>query len=96
MVTYFTTGENHLAKYGIHFIDFSNSNNSFLKWFTDGKQYAFGICIIFLTLTLFQKILKRKIDVSNSFFADRAKHGLIYLIFEKQFVRYTSGGEDYN
>ena len=96
MVTYFATGENYLAKYGIHFIDFSKSDIPFLKWFTDGKQYAFGICIIFLTLTLFQKVLKRKIDVSNSFFADRAKHGLIYLIFEKQFVRYTSGGEDYN
>lgn len=30
MVTYFATGENYLAKYEIHFIDFSKSDNQFL------------------------------------------------------------------
>ena len=37
MVQYLIDGKNAVEKNGIKFIDFSKSEDPFLKWFTEGK-----------------------------------------------------------
>lgn len=76
MVQYLIDGKNAVEKYDIKFIDFSKSEDPFLKSFAEGRQYAIVLCLVFLVLQTFNKIVKRKIDVDVSYLGERAASGV--------------------